>query len=32
MLATNLHGAYYCTPAFLPQMRERDEGTMVNIA
>jgi NAD(P)-dependent dehydrogenase (short-subunit alcohol dehydrogenase family) len=31
MLATNLHGAYYCVQAFLPQMRSRGEGTIVNI-
>ena len=31
MIETNLHGAYYCTQAFLPQMRERGAGTIVNI-
>ncbi len=31
MIDTNLHGAYYCTQAFLPQMRERQTGTIVNI-
>ena len=31
MLATNLHGAYYCAQAFLPQMRARGSGTIVNI-
>lgn len=31
MIETNLHGAYYCTQAFLPQMRERQSGTIVNI-
>jgi NAD(P)-dependent dehydrogenase (short-subunit alcohol dehydrogenase family) len=31
MLATNLHGAYYCVQAFLPQMRSRGTGTIVNI-
>lgn len=31
MIATNLHGAYYCVQAFLPQMRERGSGTIVNI-
>jgi NAD(P)-dependent dehydrogenase (short-subunit alcohol dehydrogenase family) len=28
---TNLHGAYYCVQAFLPQMRERRTGTIINI-
>lgn len=28
---TNLHGAYYCVQAFLPQMRERRTGTIVNV-
>jgi NADP-dependent 3-hydroxy acid dehydrogenase YdfG len=32
MMAANLHGAYYCTQAFLPHMRERGSGTIVNIA
>ena len=31
MIATNLHGAYYCVQAFLPQMRARGSGTIVNI-
>jgi NAD(P)-dependent dehydrogenase (short-subunit alcohol dehydrogenase family) len=31
MLNTNLHGAYYCAQAFLPQMRARRSGTIVNI-
>jgi NAD(P)-dependent dehydrogenase (short-subunit alcohol dehydrogenase family) len=31
VLATNLHGAYYCVRAFLPSMRERRAGTIVNI-
>jgi NAD(P)-dependent dehydrogenase (short-subunit alcohol dehydrogenase family) len=31
VLATNLHGAYYCVRAFLPGMRERQTGTIVNI-
>jgi NAD(P)-dependent dehydrogenase (short-subunit alcohol dehydrogenase family) len=31
VLATNLHGAYYCIRAFLPGMRERRTGTIVNI-
>ena len=31
VLATNLHGAYYCVRAFLPGMRERQRGTIVNI-
>jgi NAD(P)-dependent dehydrogenase (short-subunit alcohol dehydrogenase family) len=31
VLATNLHGAYYCIRAFLPGMRERQTGTIVNI-
>ena len=30
-LATNLHGAYYCVRAFLPGMRARGTGTIVNI-
>ena len=28
---TNLNGAYYCVRAFLPAMRERQNGTIVNI-
>jgi len=31
MMATNLHGAYYCVQAFLPQMRARRSGTIINI-
>ena len=31
VLATNLHGAYYCVRAFLPGMRERRTGTIINI-
>jgi NADP-dependent 3-hydroxy acid dehydrogenase YdfG len=31
MIATNLHGAYYCVQAFLPQMRARGSGTIINI-
>ena len=31
VLATNLHGAYYCVRAFLPAMRARGTGTIINI-
>ena len=31
LLDTNLHGAYYCVQAFLPQMRRRKSGTIINI-
>src|SRR6185503_8268005 len=31
MINTNLNGAYYCVQAFLPQMRARQSGTIVNI-
>jgi NAD(P)-dependent dehydrogenase (short-subunit alcohol dehydrogenase family) len=31
VLATNLHGAYYCVRAFLPAMRTRKTGTIINI-
>jgi NAD(P)-dependent dehydrogenase (short-subunit alcohol dehydrogenase family) len=31
MIDTNLHGSYYCVQAFLPQMRKRQSGTIVNI-
>jgi NADP-dependent 3-hydroxy acid dehydrogenase YdfG len=31
MMNTNLHGAYYCAQAFLPQMRVRGSGTIINI-
>ena len=30
-IATNLNGAYYCVQAFLPQMRARRSGLIVNI-
>jgi NAD(P)-dependent dehydrogenase (short-subunit alcohol dehydrogenase family) len=30
-LNTNLHGAFYCVQAFLPGMRRRGSGTIVNI-
>jgi len=30
-LDTNLNGAYFCTQAFLPGMRQRGSGTIVNI-
>lgn len=30
-IETNLHGAYYCVQAFLPHMRARGSGTIVNI-
>jgi NAD(P)-dependent dehydrogenase (short-subunit alcohol dehydrogenase family) len=32
MIATNLNGAYYCVQAFLPGMRARRSGLIVNIA
>jgi NADP-dependent 3-hydroxy acid dehydrogenase YdfG len=32
IVATNMHGAYYCVQAFLPAMRARGAGTIVNIA
>src|SRR5439155_6990933 len=32
MIDTNLNGAYYCVQAFLPQMRSRRSGTIINIA
>jgi len=31
MIGANLNGAYYCVQAFLPQMRARKSGTIVNI-
>lgn len=31
MIATNLHGAFYCVQTFLPQMRARKTGTIINI-
>ena len=31
LIDTNLHGAYYCVQAFLPSMRARASGTIVNI-
>ena len=31
MMDANLNGAYYCVQAFLPQMRIRGSGTIVNI-
>ncbi len=31
MINTNLNGAYYCVQAFLPQMRMRGSGTIINI-
>lgn len=31
MIAANLNGAYYCAQAFLPRMRARGSGTIVNI-
>ena len=31
MISTNLNGAYYCVQAFLPHMRARKSGTIVNI-
>jgi NAD(P)-dependent dehydrogenase (short-subunit alcohol dehydrogenase family) len=31
VLATNLHGAYYCVRTFLPGMRARGTGTIINI-
>ena len=32
MIATNLNGAYYCVQMFLPGMRARKRGLIVNIA
>jgi len=31
MMDANLHGAYYCVQAFLPQMRAKRSGTIINI-
>jgi NAD(P)-dependent dehydrogenase (short-subunit alcohol dehydrogenase family) len=31
MINTNLNGAYYCAQAFLPQMRARGSGTIINV-
>ena len=31
MIDANLHGPYYCVQAFLPQMRARKTGTIINI-
>ena len=31
MMNANLNGAFYCVQAFLPQMRQRGSGTIVNI-
>jgi NAD(P)-dependent dehydrogenase (short-subunit alcohol dehydrogenase family) len=31
MIDTNLHGSFYCVQAFLPHMRQRKSGTIVNI-
>ncbi len=31
VLGTNLHGAYYCVRVFLPGMRARQTGTIINI-
>ena len=31
MMDTNLNGAYYCVQAFLPHMRARGSGTIVNV-
>lgn len=31
LMDTNLNGAYYCVQAFLPGMRQRKTGTIVNI-
>lgn len=31
LLGTNLHGAFYCVQAFLPAMRRRGAGTIINI-
>lgn len=31
MMDANLNGAYYCAQAFLPQMRARRSGTIINV-
>jgi NADP-dependent 3-hydroxy acid dehydrogenase YdfG len=31
LLGANLHGAFYCTYAVLPQMRERKDGLIINV-
>lgn len=31
MINSNLHGSYYCVQAFLPGMRARKSGTIINI-
>jgi NADP-dependent 3-hydroxy acid dehydrogenase YdfG len=31
ILNTNLHGAYHCVQVFLPQMRARGSGTIINV-
>src|SRR5262245_41340762 len=31
MINSNLHGSYYCVQAFLPRMRARKSGTIINI-
>ncbi|MEW6158102.1 MAG: SDR family oxidoreductase [Verrucomicrobiota bacterium] len=31
LMDTNIHGAYYCVQAFLPGMRVRKSGTIINI-
>lgn len=31
MMDANLNGAYYCVQAFLPQMRARRSGTIINV-
>jgi NADP-dependent 3-hydroxy acid dehydrogenase YdfG len=31
MIDTNLNGAYYCVQAFLPGMRSRGSGTIINV-
>lgn len=31
MINANMNGAYYCVQAFLPQMRTRKSGTIINI-
>jgi NADP-dependent 3-hydroxy acid dehydrogenase YdfG len=31
LLGANLHGAFFCTRAVLPQMRERKDGLIINV-